>query len=246
MSDNQKNVKIQIDVTGNADRKLKGLGEESKKVKSSLGNTNSALIKTASLYLAVGVAVAKMGGAVADSIEVGKKYQATMSKVKAISGATEKEFNALAKSSRDLGKSTSFTANQVGELQVEYSKLGFTADEINNATEATLNLAKATGEDLATSAGVAGGVVRAFGLIAEDTTLVTDVMAKSFTTSALDLQKFKVAIGQSGKVASDAGLSLAETSSILGTLANQNIRAETAGVGMKNILLKINEQGESH
>ena len=92
-----------------------------------------------------------------------------MSTVQAITGASSDEFTQLEQDALKLGKSTSFTASEVGKLQVEFAKLGFSTQEILNATEATLQLAKVSGSDLAEAATVAGATVRGFGLSTEET-----------------------------------------------------------------------------
>ena len=84
----------------------------------------------------------------ATSFKVAADFEAAMAKVKAVSGATAQEFKALEKNALDLGRSTRFSASEVASLQLEFSKLGFTADEIEKVTGATLNLAQATGSDL--------------------------------------------------------------------------------------------------
>jgi TP901 family phage tail tape measure protein len=174
---------------------------------------------------------------------VGMEFTSTMSNLKAISGASAEEMAKMEAKAKELGRTTKFTASQVGQLQVQFSKRGFEPAEINAVTDATLALAAATGEDLASSAEVASGTIRAFSMDVKETSRVTDVMTASFSNSALDLQKYKVAIGQAGKVSSDAGLQIEETTAILGTLADNNIRAERAGTGLRNILLELNEEG---
>ena len=102
------------------------------------------------------------------SFNVFKNFEYEMSKVKAVSGATAEEFAALEKNAKDLGASTMFSASQVAGLQTEFAKLGFSATEINKVTEGTLNLAQASGSDLAHAAEVAGSTLRAFGLDASE------------------------------------------------------------------------------
>ncbi len=170
-------------------------------------------------------------------------FEQSMAKVKAVSGATGDEFKKLEKLALDLGASTRFTASQVAELQLNYSKLGFIPDEITKITEATLDLALASGEDLATSATVAGSTLRAFGLQAEDMIMVTDVMAKSFSSSALDLMKFQVSMSSVAPVAKALGLSLQETTAMLGVMINNGIEASTAGTMLRNMMLKATADG---
>ena len=170
-------------------------------------------------------------------------FEQEMQKVKAVSGATDNEFLALEKSAMDLGASTRFAASEVAGLQLNLSKLGFDPREINQSTEAILNLALASGEDLASSAGVAGATLRAFNLDASEMSRVADVMAKSFSSSALDLEKFSVAMPKMAKAAESAGFSLEEATAMLGILANNGIEASTAGTNLRNIFISMAEKG---
>ena len=124
------------------------------------------------------------------SFNVFRDFELEMAKVKAVSGATADEFKALSDNAKELGRSTIFSAREVAGLQLEFAKLGFTAKQITGVTEATLNLAQASGSDLARSAEVAGATLRGFGLDVSETGRVTDVMAKSFSTSSMDMESF--------------------------------------------------------
>jgi hypothetical protein len=170
-------------------------------------------------------------------------FEHEMQTVKAITGATGKEFQALKKDALALGASTKFTAKEVAGLQVEYGRLGFTTKEILAATSATLDLATATGEDLSKAADVAGSTVRGFGLGAEETRRVVDVMAESFNKSALGLENFSEAMKYVAPVASQAGLSVEETTALLGTLADAGIRGSMAGTSLRKIISDLG--GES-
>jgi len=177
--------------------------------------------------------------AIIGGVETFKKYEFAMSKVKAISGATEAEFKALDASAQELGRTTFFTAEQVANLQINFSKLGFTAKETLNAQEAALNTATATGEDLARTATVIGSTLRGFGLDASEAGRVSDVMAASFTSSALTLEKFQTAMTKIAPIAKLIGFSLEKTTSVLGILTDAGIEASIAGTSLRNIFLKM-------
>jgi len=168
-----------------------------------------------------------------------------MAKVKAISGATTTEMEALRKSAEDLGSSTRYAATEVAGLQLNLSKLGFDPAAINESTGAILNLALATGEDLAQSAKVAASTIQGFGLKTSEAGRVADVMAKSFSSSALGLQKFQVAMATVAPVAKTANQSLEETTAALSVLVNSGIQASTAGTALRNIFLKLAKSGIS-
>ena len=194
----------------------------------------------AKMSLALTAPLAILGG---KSFTVFADFEDGMAKVNAISGATSVEFAALKKNAEELGAATRFTSSEVAGLQLNYSKLGFKPDEILAATEATLNLALATGEDLAESATVAASTIKAFGLSADETVRVTDVMAKSFSSSALDLQKFSTAMSILAPVANTAGVSLEEATGLLSVLVNAGVDASTAGTGLRNIFLDLADSG---
>lgn len=141
-----------------------------------------------------------------------------------------------------MGGSTKFTASEVANLQIEFSKLGFTSDEILEVTEGTLNLSTAFGLDLAQSASVAGSTLRAFGLDAEETNRMTDVMATSFASTALDMDKFTNSMAFVAPVAKVAGFSLEETTAVLGTLANAGISGSMAGTALRQVFLELSNE----
>ena len=188
-------------------------------------------------------AIQKLGQLVSSAVTTIKDFEQQMANVKAVTGATAIEFQKLEQSAKDLGATTQFTASEVGKLQEEYAKLGFTTDQILDASEATLELATATGSDLAQSAKVAAATINGFGLEAKDTQKIVDVMAKSFTSSALDLNKFETAMSAVAPVAKATGFSLEETTASLGVLVDAGFDASTAGTALRNILLDTTKAG---
>jgi len=172
-------------------------------------------------------------------INVNKEFELQMARVKAITGATDKEFKQLSKNAKKLGASTKFTATEVAKLSEEYAKLGFSTKEIIDASEATLLLAEATGTELAEAANVTGQVLRAFGLEADETARVTDVMALSFSKSALNMQSFAEAMKFVAPIAKSANIDIEMTTALLGKLADAGLRGSIAGTGLKNLLSKL-------
>jgi TP901 family phage tail tape measure protein len=171
-----------------------------------------------------------------------KDFEAQMSKVRAVSGATATEMDKLEASAKALGASTMFTATQVGQLQEEYAKLGFNTKEILAATGATLDLAAATGSTLAQAAEVAGSTIQGFGLDASETTRVTDVMAQSFNRSALDIERFRESIKLVAPIARAANIDLETTTALLGQLANAGLSGSIAGTALKNLISKLSDE----
>ena len=205
----------------------RGLTAAQRKVR----NTANAL-SSVGRGLSVGV-TAPLVGIGASSFKVAADFELAMKKVKAVSGATGKEFAALQKNARDLGSSTVFSASQVSTLQLEFAKLGLSSKEITSATESTLALAQAFGQELGPTAEVVGQTIAQFGLEASDASSVADIMATSFASSALDLDKFSESMKNAGPVANEFGFSLEETTALLGVLANNGIAGSDAGTKLK-------------
>lgn len=180
----------------------------------------------------------------AASFSVFKDFQLEMAKVQAVSGATGEEFKSLSDNAKELGRSTIFSAREVAGLQLEFAKLGFTAKQITGVTEATLNLAQASGTDLARAAEVTGATLRGFGLDVSETSRVSDVMAKSFASSSLDMEAFAESMKYVAPVAESAGISLEETTAMLGALANVGIKGSQAGTSLRRIISELGASGK--
>jgi TP901 family phage tail tape measure protein len=195
-----------------------------------LGNIISNVVSTATRMLA------QLGSSV---VTISKDFEFAMSGVRAITMATDKEFNQLRNDAIRLGGETLFTSQQIAGLQEELAKLGFTVPEIRAATDGVVALAAATGEDLAQSALVAGTVIRGFGLNANELSRIVDVMAQSFNASALDLYKFQETMKYVAPVASKTGWQMEEVTAIMAKLADQGVIASQAGTGLRNILLRL-------
>ncbi len=224
------------------------IGADTRDLNKSLGKVQRNMRTMTSNFTKLGRSMTKsftlplalIGGA---SLKVAVDFEASMAKVKAVSGATAKEFDLLAASAKELGRTTVFTASEVAGLQLEFAKLGFTAVQINDATEATLNLAQATGTDLAQAAEVAGATLGGFGLAASETGRVADVMAAAFSSSALDIENFQESMKHVAPNAKAAGVSIEEASAMLAVLSKAGIKGGIAGTALRRILQEM--QGTS-
>jgi len=226
-----------IDENKNAINNLREGGERLNKT----GNRMVGIFKSASIAIVSAFAFRAIIGGFRGVIKTFSDFESQMAAVQAISGATEEEFKKLKDSAQALGASTVFTASQVAELQEAYARLGFTAEEIISAQSGTIALAAATGESLGSSAETAGSVLRAFGLDAEQTGNVVDVMGASFTSSALNLERFTQSMKFVAPIARAAGFTFEETSAQLAILANNGLSGSLAGNALKNIFLRLGD-----
>jgi len=229
---NTEKIVVQVVVKGEKD--LQRVGK-------SAGGGAKSFAKMAGAIAVAGAAFSAINKQIGAAINTFKKFEFQMAKVKATTGATDKDFKKLTATAKQLGRTTFFTASQVGELQMNYAKLGFTTSEILDAQEATLRLATATGSDLARAAVVAGAAVRGFNLDASETERVVDVMAVAFTSSALDIEKWQTSMTKVAPIAAGAGVSIESTAAIMGKLTDAGIEASIAGTSMRNIFLKMQD-----
>ena len=236
---NTEKIVVQVVVKGQKD--LQNLNDKTKKTTKTVGGLNKQFLKMATGALGAAAAFRAINKIVSSVVRTFRDFEFQMAKVRAITGATEGEIRALSDTAQDLGRTTFFTAAQVAELQTNFGKLGFTTSEILAAQEATLQLATATGSDLARAAIVAGASVRGFGLDATETQRVVDIMATSFTSSALDLEKFQTSMTKVAPIAANANISLEATTAIMGTLTDAGIEASIAGTSLRNIFLKMQD-----
>ncbi len=242
MATNKQIIEFQGKGVAKLKQQYSELEARTKRLESSTRGGSSALGGMVAKLGLTTVGVIAATKAISGVIRVGANFEKTMSNVASISGASGKELQALEKNAKDLGSTTVFTATQVGQLQTEFAKLGFTSKEIQGVTKDTLALASASGSDLATSAAVAGQTLRAFGLDVSETSRVTDTMAASFSSSALDMDKFTNSMQYVAPVAKQVGLDVESTTAMLGTLANAGISGSMAGTSLRRILLELGNE----
>ena len=206
----------------NSSAKMKAIGASA----SSAGN--SILMMTAPL-IGVGIAAAK----------VGMDFDAEMSRVKAISGATGEEFDKLNKQAIDLGASTAFSSKQAASGMENLASAGFTTNEIMAAMPGMLDLAASSGEDLASSADIAASTLRGFGLAADQAGHVADVLAKNSAATNAAVRDTGEAMKYVAPVAASMGLSLEEVTAAIGIMANAGIKGSEAGTSLRGSMVRL-------
>lgn len=166
-------------------------------------------------------------------------FEDQMKAVQAVTGATGDEFQRLYDQAKKLGRTTSFTAGEVGAGQLSLARAGFDPAEIEAAIPGVLNLARATGTDLAQSADIAAGTLRAFALDASEMGRVTDVLVATANNSAQTLEDLGESMKYAAPLAEEYGLSLEEVAKSLGVMANMQIKGSMAGTTMRQAMLRL-------
>ena len=236
----------QRDLTLNIGAKTKdlnvALGKMRKDVRAATGNVTAMMKQAGTQMTAAFTAPLALFGA--NAVKTFATFEQSMAKVKAVSGATGEQFSMLEAKARELGATTRFTSTEVAGLMLEFSKLGFTTAEIDQVTASTLALAQATDSDLSQAASVAGATLRGFGLEADQTSRMVDVMAASFSSSALDMDTFSNSMKFLAPVAKAAGVSLEQSTAMLAALANAGIKGSQAGTALRRIFTEMADTGK--
>jgi hypothetical protein len=225
-----------------------GLGKMFAGMKGAILSAVPALnsFKMALVSTGVGAIVVALGafvGVMFKAAKTGAAFGKSLSTLKGISGATKDELKVLSTQAKDLGATTAFTASQVLELQTELAKLGFTADQIGDATPSILDLAASLDVGLGEAAEFAGSVVRAFGLETSETQRVVDIMASSAVNSAQNFDSLRESFKLAAPAASALNVSVEDTATYLGALANSGLKGSIAGTGLAKTFIMLHKEG---
>ena len=166
-------------------------------------------------------------------------FEAENSKLASILGVSKDAIGDLTKAARELGASTSYSAAEVTQLQIELAKLGFAKQDILEMSPAVLKFAKSVGTDLASAASFSGAALRIFGRDASETEETLASFAVATTKTALDFDKLNNSLATVGPVAASFGVSLEDTVALLGQLANAGFDASSAATATRNIFLNL-------
>lgn len=143
-------------------------------------------------------ASAALGTPLALSLRTFASFDDEMRMVKAVTGATGQEFDALTEKAKKLGRETSFTAKQVSEGMTSLGRMGFSPDEIQNAIKPVMDLSRATGTELAQAAEIAANNMRVFGMDAGKMADAADIMTVTANGSAQTLVDLGEALKMAG------------------------------------------------
>lgn len=173
------------------------------------------------------------------ALKTGMDFEAEMSRVKAISGATGDEFKLLEDQALSLGQSTAFSASECAEGMENLASAGFSVNEITEAMPGLLDLAASSGEDLASSSEIAASTLRGFGLEAKTAGHVADVLAKNAADTNAAVADTGEAMKYAAPVAHSFGLTMEEVTAAIGLMANAGIKGSQAGTTLRASLTRL-------
>lgn len=198
---------------------------------------------------AIQLASAGVGGAVlaaiGGSVKAASDFEKQMSRVKAISGATDEEFRKLEATALDLGASTSKSASEVALGMEDMAAMGFNVNEIMAAMPGVISAAEASGSDLALTTQVVAAALNGFQMEASEASNVADVLAMTANVSAASIDDMGYALKYAAPIANSLGISIEELSATVGIMADAGIEGSQAGTTLRAgliALLKPSEQ----
>jgi TP901 family phage tail tape measure protein len=229
--------KVFVEIGADPRKLFKALGDINKLI----GKIGASMSQLGARMTAVGVAIsAPIGLAVRQFAGFDDAIRATA----AVSQASGAELQKLNDTARDLGATTSFTAIQVANLMTELGRAGFKPDEINAMTGAVLDLARATGTDATLASGIMAASLRQFGLGAAEATRAADVLTKAANSTFNTVEGLGESLKYAGPVAKSLGMSLEDTTAILGVLGNVGIQGSEAGTALRRLSVIAAGSGE--
>lgn len=214
-------------------QKLSGFGSG---LESLGGKLSAAGGKLTALETAVGGAAAALG---TQAVKAGASFEAEMSKVSAISGATGDNFKQLKEKAMEMGKKTKFSATESAEAFEYMAMAGWKTEEMLGGIEGIMNLAAASGEDLATTSDIVTDALTAFGLSASDSAEFSDVLAAASSNANTNVSMMGDTFKYVAPVAGALGYSVQDTAIAVGLMANSGIKASQAGTSLRAILSRL-------
>lgn len=201
-------------------------------------NKASAAVTDAAKKVAA-LGVAAVGAFAAFSVKSGMDFEAQMSKVQAISGATATEVATLTAKAKEMGAKTKFSATESAQALEYMAMAGWKTDQMIGGLPGIMNLAAASGEDLAEVSDIVTDALTAFGLKASDSAHFADVLAKASSSSNTNVSLMGNTFQYVAPVAGALGYSIEDTAVAIGLMANAGIKGEKAGTALRGALTNL-------
>lgn len=235
-------LRFRDEMTGKMDVAIKKMTDSQKRFNTAGNNmvktgkkiTNAGSTLTKGLttpILAIGTA----------SVKTAAEFEAGMSNVQAIAGASADEMEQLRDKAIEMGAKTKFSAKESADAFSYMATAGWDTADMLDGIEGIMYLAGATGEDLAQTSDIVTDALTAFGLEASDTNRFVDVLAQTANATNTDVSKMGETFTYVAPVAGALGYSIEDTSVAIGLMANQGIKASQAGTALRSLLTNLSK-----
>ena len=177
-----------------------------------------------------------IGGVGVAAVKTAADFDSAMSQVAAVSGATGKDFDALRNKAREMGAKTKFSATEAAEAMNYMAMAGWKTEDMLDGIEGVMNLAAASGEDLATTSDIVTDALTAFGLSAKDSGHFADILAAASSNANTNVSMMGETFKYCAPIAGALGFSAEDTAEAIGLMANAGIKSSQAGTALRTIM----------
>lgn len=188
---------------------------------------------------AVQTVIGKVGELASSVVKTGMGFEASMSNVAAISGATGDDIAALTSKAREMGANTKFSASQAADALSYMAMAGWKTDQMLDGLDGIMQLAAASGSDLATTSDIVTDALTAFGQSAAESGRLADIMAAASSNSNTNVELLGETFKYVAPVAGALGYSMEDTATAIGLMANAGIKGGQAGTALRTILTNL-------
>lgn len=212
--------------TNTALSKIDVAGKKMETVGNSIAGAGKKMMGVTTVIGSVGVAAVKTAA----------DFDSAMSQVAAVSGATGKDFDALRNKAREMGAKTKFSATEAAEAMNYMAMAGWKTEDMLDGIEGVMNLAAASGEDLATTSDIVTDALTAFGLSAKDSGHFADILAAASSNANTNVSMMGETFKYCAPIAGALGFSAEDTAEAIGLMANAGIKSSQAGTALRTIM----------
>ena len=244
---------LQREIT-ETEQKLKGLEEQASKSAVAL----QKIAATGEKFKAAGDKISGVGqtltrtvttpvvAAGAAAIKTAADFDSAMSQVAAVSGATGDDFEKLRDKAREMGSKTKFSASEAAEAMNYMAMAGWKTGDMLEGVEGIMNLAAASGCDLATTSDIVTDALTAFGLQAGDSGHFADILAAASSNANTNVSMMGETFKYCAPIAGALGYSAEDTALAIGLMANAGIKSSQAGTSLRKIMTELNGEIKIH
>jgi len=216
----------------NANSELAKIGEAGQV----LQNVGDKISGAGEKLLPVTAGVTALGTA---AVKTASDFDSAMSKVAAVSGATDDDLQALRDKAREMGSKTKFSASEAAEAMNYMAMAGWKTNDMLSGIDGIMNLAAASGEDLATTSDIVTDALTAFGLTAADSGHFADVLAAASSNANTNVSMLEESFKYCAPIAGALEFSCEDTAEALGLMANAGIKSTQSGTSMRSIMTAL-------
>lgn len=212
--------------TNTALSKIDVAGQKMETIGNSIAGAGKKMMSVTTVIGGVGVAAVKTAA----------DFDSAMSQVAAVSGATGKDFDTLRNKAREMGAKTKFSATEAAEAMNYMAMAGWKTEDMLSGIEGIMNLAAASGEDLATTSDIVTDALTAFGLSAKDSGHFADILAAASSNANTNVSMMGETFKYCAPIAGALGFSAEDTAEAIGLMANAGIKSSQAGTALRTIM----------